>query len=125
MDMPRFVVLEHDHPAGPHWDLMFEQGSALATWSLPAPPESGLEITADRLPDHRIDYLDYEGPVSGDRGSVTQWDRGTYHIVRQTDARWVVAVSGEKLTGRIELDRLPEDPARWQVRFVPDSSPIP
>ncbi len=118
--MPRFVVLEHDHPAGLHWDLMFEQGSVLATWSLPLPPNPDHEITADGLPDHRIDYLDYEGPVSGDRGSVTRWDRGTYRVVRQTDSQWVVVVSGEKLIGCIELDRLPDQPDRWRVRFVAD-----
>ena len=35
--MPRFVILEHDHPVV-HWDLMLEAGEALRTWRLAAPP---------------------------------------------------------------------------------------
>jgi hypothetical protein len=116
--MPRFVVLEHDHPAGLHWDLMFQQGSVLATWSLPLPPGADHEVAAESLADHRLDYLDYEGPVSGDRGSVTRWDAGTYRVVRQTESQWVVVLSGEKLVGRVELDRLPDRPDGWRVRFA-------
>jgi hypothetical protein len=31
-----------------------------------------IEFEAIRLPDHRFRYLDYEGPVSGDRGEVAR-----------------------------------------------------
>ncbi|GAB5404991.1 MAG: hypothetical protein Aurels2KO_32220 [Aureliella sp.] len=34
------------------------------------------ELLAVRLPDHRKKYLDYEGPVSGNRGSVRAVARG-------------------------------------------------
>lgn len=91
--MPRFALLWHDCPAeyneGPHWDLMLERPGVeleqrLATWSLRTLPgiwceRLGLEVLgsmdqviAIALPDHRATYLDYEGPVSGDRGEVTQ-----------------------------------------------------
>ena len=61
--MPRFVVLEHDSPCGRHWDFMLEQENALATWALPQPPDTA-EMPAEPLPDHRLAYLDYEGPIS-------------------------------------------------------------
>jgi hypothetical protein len=74
--MPRFVILEHDHPVL-HWDLMLEAGDVLQTWRLAAPPQAqAIEATA--LGDHRRMYLDYEGPVSGARGTVRRWDAGLF-----------------------------------------------
>ena len=75
--MPRYVILTHDHPF-PHWDLMLESGDALATWRLLDAPAAGRVCRAEKLPDHRSMYLDYEGPVSGGRGVVARWDHGTY-----------------------------------------------
>ena len=62
--MPRFAVLEHDHPFL-HWDFLLETGDALRTWRLHAPPDAEGTIAAEELPDHRLEYLDYEGRVSG------------------------------------------------------------
>ncbi|NUQ64853.1 MAG: hypothetical protein HUU20_20510 [Pirellulales bacterium] len=73
--MPRFVVLEHDSPRGLHWDFMLESGDALATWALPEPPDAAAELAAESLPDHRPAYLDYEGPIASNRGTVRRWDR--------------------------------------------------
>lgn len=73
----RFVILEHDHPSL-HWDLLLEVDGAAATWRLLARPEPGRPIPAERLPDHRLLYLDYEGPVSGNRGQVKRVHSGTW-----------------------------------------------
>src|SRR4051794_29909895 len=65
----RYVVLRHDGIDDPHFDLMFESGpvNKLWTWRSKAwPVRVGDELT--RLSDHRREYLDYEGPVSADRG---------------------------------------------------------
>lgn len=75
----RFVILEHDFPTL-HWDLMLEAGDVLKTWRLPEPPRAGT-MTVEPLPDHRVRYLDYEGPVSGDRGAVARWDAGVFERV--------------------------------------------
>ncbi|MFO1094461.1 MAG: DNA polymerase ligase N-terminal domain-containing protein [Planctomycetaceae bacterium] len=75
--MPRYVILTHDHPF-PHWDLMLESGGVLRTWRLLNEPATGRRVPAERLADHRLKYLDYEGPVSGGRGIVARWDYGTY-----------------------------------------------
>lgn len=75
--MPRYVILTHDHPF-PHWDFMLEQERSLATWRLLDEPAAGRTCRAEALPDHRLHYLDYEGPVSGGRGVVARWDNGTY-----------------------------------------------
>lgn len=114
--MPRFVVLKHEHPRGLHWDFMLEAGEHLATWALPEEPTEGRELTAEMLPDHRRAYLDYEGPVSGDRGRVWRWDSGAYEAERQTDDEWVVNLSGEKLRGRTVLTRIAAMPGGWRFR---------
>ena len=116
--MPRFVILRHDSPRGLHFDLLLEMGQALKTWALPQPPESGIEMTCEALPDHRPAYLDYEGPVSGDRGSVTRWDRGTCEIQRPNDTELVLELSGEKLAGRATLKQSLEDSRRWRFSLV-------
>ncbi len=99
----RFVVLRHDSPAGVHFDFMLDVGDALKTWSLSQPPQPGLEIAATPLADHRRAYLDYEGPVSNDRGSVIRCDAGAYITIRQTDSEWVLDISGENYRGRLTI----------------------
>jgi hypothetical protein len=77
----RFVVLRHDGIPSPHFDLMIEvtPGSPLITWRCDRwPIEGATELTF--LPDHRNAYLEYEGPVSGDRGYVTRIVTGTYTL---------------------------------------------
>ena len=50
-------------------------------------------------------YLDYEGPISGGRGTVTRWDQGTYSVELWTDDEIIVELAGGKLAGRVELRR--------------------
>jgi len=80
----RFVVLSHDWPE-PHWDLLVEPqpgAERVATWALNAlPGATRLEGLAERLPDHRRHYLDYEGPVEGDRGTVSRVIAGSLTVV--------------------------------------------
>ena len=112
MEMPRFALLLHDSPRGWHCDFFLEVGDVLKTWALPALPEPGVEMECDALADHRLLYLDYEGPISGDRGSVTRWDSGTYTTDR-IDRTWVVKLVGTKLCGRVTLCKSPESTEKW------------
>jgi hypothetical protein len=112
--MPRFTILEHDNPRGKHWDLMLEMGESLKTWALAVAPASNVEILCQSLPDHRLVYLDFEGPLAGDRGSVTRWDSGTFQFQQQGDTEYVVELSGDKLHGRAMLNKMPDDPSRWR-----------
>lgn len=57
---------------------MLEHQHSLMTWALNSAPEPNSSQTVQRLADHRITYLDYEGPISGDRGHVTRWDAGKF-----------------------------------------------
>jgi hypothetical protein len=66
---------------------MFETapGSRLATWRSAVWPLAEIQTELISLPDHRRGYLDYEGPVSGDRGTVRRVQAGT-HRVEHDDA---------------------------------------
>jgi hypothetical protein len=127
--MPRFVILRHDSPQGVHFDLMLEAGDVLETWSLPQPPQANVEMLCEALRDHRLAYLDYEGPVAGDRGSVTRWDGGTFEMVEQNERKWILDVRGTKLVGRATLQASTVEPPRWSFRFSPSAicnqSPLP
>lgn len=115
--MPRFVILEHDHPTR-HWDFMLEEDGRLATWRIPCPPENaGLTLEAERVGDHRLDYLDYEGPVSGGRGSVSRWDRGVYDTLERTTDCWLVQLRGARWRGIVDM-RLTV--TRWWFRLEPE-----
>ena len=115
--MPQFVVLRHDSPHGVHFDLMLEVGGVLKTWALPQPPAAGVDMECEALRDHRSAYLEYEGPISGGRGSVTRWERGTYAVERQSDAEWEVQLAGEKLVGTASLCRMSGESSRWRFSF--------
>jgi len=121
--MPRFVILRHDCPLGYkrglHWDFMLETGDVLRTWALAESPAAAIAIAAEALPDHRLAYLDFEGPLSGNRGSVTRWDQGSYELVRQRDGELVVELFGERLAGRATLTRTGGDTVSWEWRLAP------
>jgi DNA polymerase Ligase (LigD) len=117
----RFVILVHVTPPGAergtHWDLMFEQRGVLRTWALAQEPRAGAAIDADQLPDHRIAYLDYEGPISGDRGSVTRWDRGTFELLSDTADEFAAIVAGQRLCGRLRLVPRAGNGRLWEFSF--------
>lgn len=102
--MPRFRILTHDHP-WLHWDLLLETDAALQTWRLLQEPSTPGEIGAQALPDHRKVYLEYTGPVSGGRGTVSEWDRGTFEVASQADSNYAIELRGHLLQGLFELFR--------------------
>jgi hypothetical protein len=122
--MPRYVILLHELPAGhertTHWDLMLERGGSLRTWALDREPSDSLDGTAQELADHRLDYLDYEGPVSGDRGHVTRWDEGDYRLESESPQRLTVVLNGRRLTARLKLARSDAASHSWRVSFSAD-----
>jgi hypothetical protein len=118
--MPRFVVLDHDHP-WPHFDLMLEAGPVLWTWRLECPLEAGTEQSAERIQDHRLHYLEYEGPVSGNRGRVFRRDEGEFVWLVQEAAHLEVRMAGRRGGGTLILCQ--RVPPLWSVRFVPEVNP--
>ncbi len=96
---------------------MLDRGESLATWSLPLPPSCEHVLPARSLADHRRVYLDYEGPVSGNRGTVTKWDEGHFEWVEKSSDRIVVDLVGRKIIGRVHIEATGESPDdfRWHL----------
>jgi hypothetical protein len=132
--MARWVLLRHELPDGSwHHDWMFEHpstgdaasaaggaegaggaGGGLITFKLEPsvswPPEAGFE--AERLADHRREYLEYEGPISGGRGGVRRVASGECRV--EADVEHVRAW----LEGRVFVGRAAGGAAarRWRFR---------
>ena len=111
--MPRFVILEHDWPTL-HWDFLLEAGAALRSWRLRSEPAIGTVMLAEAMPDHRSIYLDYEGPVSGGRGTVKRWDGGTFEWIDDRVDRVEIQLHGHIFGGRAVLLRVGEN---WTCHF--------
>ena len=113
----RFVILHHRLDEGEHWDLMLEQGDVLLTWQLlrePIDPAS-LPILARRIGDHRKAYLDYEGPITDDRGTVHRVDSGSLEVFENTPQCCRFTLSGDRLSGTYLLRKQTND---WSFEWV-------
>ena len=115
----RFVILHHRLDHGEHWDLMLEQGEVLLTWQLLREPidRASLPIPARRIGDHRKAYLDYEGPLTGDRGTVRRVDSGSLDIVETTPESLRLVLKGKRLDGWFTLQKVGDE---W-VLATPDA----
>lgn len=104
----RFVILHHVLPDGEHWDLMLECDGVLLSWRIPiqGPGALSTPIAAQRMADHRLAYLDYEGPVSGNRGSVARVDRGGLEISFLEPHRIEFTASGSRMRGSFRLSQI-------------------
>ncbi len=97
----RYVVLHHTGWIEDHFDLLLDiaEDQPLLAWRLDAFPNPAI-VTP--LPAHRRFYLDYEGPVSNNRGEVKRVTSGKCEIVACTASDWQIC----RLSDGVEL-RLP------------------
>jgi hypothetical protein len=120
--MPRFVILRHqvpaDYPRPAHLDLMLERDGTLMTWAIERLPAVGETITAERLADHRLAYLDYEGGLTGGRGSVERVEQGEYVLVYESPGRLVARVAGAALHGVLAFQALSSGGNDWQITLL-------
>ena len=119
-----FVILLHSGNGPAHCDFLLEGPAAAETWQflddpatlMPSPaseagekrarpqaPEKILEIPAKKIQDHRLMYLDYEGPLSGGRGSVRQLDKGTYEMIARSANSLEFRLAGRVMKGTFLL----------------------
>ena len=125
--MPRFVLLRHDgleqsgRPS--HWDFMLETEPGLATWTLgdlPGPwrvalgpaawgeslcAKDSTKVAAQQLALHRLAYLDFEGPLSDNRGRVRRCDGGEFQTLDKQEGVWEFVLHGALLRGYGQLGR--------------------
>ena len=120
----KFVILEHDHPFL-HWDLLVERKAAdgsstsgdrvLASWRLLQPIVPGKWIDTEVLPDHRAMYLDYEGPVSNDRGTVKRIASGVFRAISSaTSGSLDFELTGCEIAARASLRNSSSGKPQWR-----------
>lgn len=120
MNLPQkthYVILEHTTPRDIHFDFMLETGGILSTWRINIPPDE-LKTTptkAEKIFDHPIKFLTYQGPVNKGTGNVTTVDKGTYSIINQTGDKLKIRIKANILDGAYTLTKITEN--TWQ--FAP------
>jgi hypothetical protein len=99
--MSRWVLLLHELPDHSwHYDWMIQPagagaGARLISFRVSVRPDDPVvtEFAAERIGDHRHEYLSFEGAVSGNRGTVRRVSDGGAAIVRD-DEEFVVTLDG-------------------------------
>jgi hypothetical protein len=111
----KFVVHEHTRNSETHWDLMLESGNALKTWRIDAPPGCiGKEPTpAEKIFDHDVKFLTYQGPVNNGLGSVCIIDEGTFEILDETQKKIRLHLRGKILYGTFALEHIAQEQWRF------------
>jgi hypothetical protein len=84
---------------------MLEKEGVLQTWRLNLLPGNA-PFLAEKIHDHRLEYLEYEGPISNDRGVVKRMDRGKYEIIADTESFMIIQLLEGKYQGQINFDRM-------------------
>ena len=117
--MPRFVILRHqtpaDYPRPAHFDLMLEHDGVLWTWALERLPASGELVVAERLSDHRLTFLEYEGEIAGNRGNVRRVEEGVYEWLEQSVGELKIGLRGAEMEGTLRLALVLEEPRKWNI----------
>jgi hypothetical protein len=97
-------------PEGPLWGgrvaLPSDQWTAVMQWDL------------EVLPPHRRRFLQYEGPLSDHRGTVTRIDEGSVVVRQWSDQRIILDLAMKHCQGRVEIIHV--DAAHWRARLLPD-----
>ncbi|MEK7482770.1 MAG: DNA polymerase ligase N-terminal domain-containing protein [Planctomycetota bacterium] len=111
----RYVIQKH-YTQPLHYDLMLEKEGFLETYSIFQEPDfqsftpfqSFNQIRIQKIHPHRLQYLTYEGPISGNRGVVEIWDSGEYSWDRCSEK---LTLKGKKLSAVFSL--VPENEANF------------
>jgi hypothetical protein len=114
------VLLRHDTAdGGSHFDWMIQRGDSLIAFRVHERIDRGCTtFEATPLPDHREEYLRYEGPVSGGRGLVTRIAEGVVGTLR--DGPGLLEVHGRLGTAAGTFEGRPAGGGLWRFRFIPE-----
>ena len=101
----QFVIQEHKTEGGVHWDLMLEADGYLETYRLDRPPCDVLTcpVNAEKIFDHPIKFLEYEGPVQNGKGRVLIVDKGTFWATTKQENITRLFFEGDILRGKFDL----------------------
>ena len=103
----RFSIAKHEMPANSsrhsHFDLFLESEGTLMTWELTSLLTSQNNQVVRRLANHRLVYLDFQGPLSDDRGTVKLVDTGSLEWVTLESERLIGRINGQTTDGKLTL----------------------
>lgn len=110
-----FVIQKHVRQHDVHWDFMLEKDGSLQTWRVGASPDklSQQPVHAERIQDHPLRFLTYEGPVNKGKATVEIADAGTYRIVKNDKNNITLDMNGKVLQGKFFLKHT--DNKNWQI----------
>ena len=109
----KFVIQEHTNTGGIHWDFMLESGDSLQTYRLENSPKDMLikDTNGEKIFDHQLKFLTYQGPVNNGSGNVTIAESGTYRIISQNERQIELSLKGRILNGKCILTR--NEDGKW------------
>ncbi len=118
----RFVLQQHRTADGVHWDLMIHIGQALWTWRMPcfAADIGDTPVPLEKIADHPLRFLTYEGPVQHNTGQVNIADTGTVAMLEHTQHAITAHFDGHYLNGHYRLKRNSDGPL-WTLACVDDA----
>ena len=93
---------------------MLEAENMLWTWRIYVPPERILQdrfVAAERIADHSLRFLDYEGPVQKGTGTVQIAEQGYYTLTHRQPDHLKGNFVGEILKGSFTL--LKKNDPQW------------
>jgi bifunctional non-homologous end joining protein LigD len=104
--LKRFVIQRHEREGETvHWDLMLEQNKLLETYRVNTPPEEWVNrtIEAEKIFDHPLKFLTYEGSVNKGKGNVKIADSGNYRILSKKENLLSIDFAGRIIKGKKEI----------------------
>ncbi len=110
----RYVIQRHTRGNEVHWDFMLELEGSLKTWRIDVPPEELVQQSAkaQKIADHPLRFLTYEGPVNQGTGRVAIADSGVYTVVAEPH-RLEICLQGNILKAVFRLEDLGD--GEWRL----------
>ena len=123
--MAQTVVLLHTQPGKPdHYDWLIDQPHLqtecrLITFRVPVRPDLHHEFVAEKAPDHRAIYLDYEGELTRNRGKVTRVLDGQIEQLNTDRDRLTAVVVWNGVRSNINASCIDPGTNRWRFEITP------
>ena len=121
-ELKRFVIQKHVRQTDVHWDFMIEQGQSLQTWRIDTAPDKITHnaVNAQKIADHPLRFLTYEGPVNERKAAVQIADSGTYRIIEKDKSNITLEMDGKILKGKFSLKHTNGN--QWKLKRTPTLS---
>ncbi len=89
-----------------HWDVMVQCGDVLWTWRAACvPTASAASLPLEKIADHPLRFLTYEGPVQNHTGQVRRIDAGACLLKKKSNSL-CIDFQGQLLRGAFVLENI-------------------